>query len=741
MSSIIGQPISRVDGVLKVTGGARYSSDIPLANLAHAVVLHSTIAKGRITQINTTAAEQAPGVLGIVTHLNAPKLHSISFAQPGQPPSAVGRSLPILQDLVIHFSGQQIGVVIAETLEQAEYAATLVQVTYAEESPITNLHTVLEQAFYPDKTDALGQPLETKRGDLETGWAAADVQIDQSYTTSTNNHNPLAPFASIAVWEGEKLTVYDASQWVQNVRLVLAATLGIAISNVRVVSQFVGGAFGCGLRAWPHVTLAAIAARHVHRAVKLVLTRQQMYTFVGYRPQTVQHLRLGATRDGKLTAIVHDNLSPTSPFDEFVESTTNNSRVLYACPNVATTHRLVRVNAGTPTYMRAPGESVGTFALESAMDELAYALELDPIELRLRNYAETNPETGLPWSSKSLRQCYQIGAERFGWSNRDQKPHSMRRGNTLIGLGVASAMYPVYRLPASAMARIAVDGSVLVQSSVTDISPGTYTVMTQVAAETLGLPISQVRFELGDTDMPEAPLQGGSMAMASVGSAVQAAALALRGKILGLAIADEHSPLQGVNKEDVIAMEGRLCLQHDHSIGETYSEILMRNQMTQLEAQSSSMPGEERQQYSMYSFGAQFAQVHIDIDLGMMRVARFLGVYGAGRIINAKTARSQMIGGIIGGVGQALEEETVMDETNGRIINANFGEYHVPVQADIGKLEHIFVDEHDPHVNPLGVKGIGELGLVGVAAAIANAVYHATGKRVRNLPITLDKVL
>ena len=736
--SVIGQPIDRVDGVLKVTGKAHYSSDIPLANLAHGVALHSTIAKGRIAQIDTTAAAQAPGVLGIVTHLNAPKLHPITFPQPGQPRSAVGHSLLILQDDVIHFSGQQIGIVVAETLEQAEYAAMLVKVTYDEEAPITNMETVLEQAFFPDKTDPYGEPLEVRRGDPD---AVAAVQIDQIYTTSTNNHNPLAPFASIAVWEGEKLTVYDASQWVQNVRLVLAATLGISIANVRVISQFVGGAFGCGLRAWPHVTLAAIAARQVGRAVKLVLTREQMYTFVGYRPQTVQRLRLGATREGKLTAITHDNLSPTSPFDEFVESTTNNSRVLYACPNVTTTHRLVRLNAGTPTYMRGPGESVGTFALESAMDELAAALELDPIELRLRNYAETDPETGLPWSSKSLRQCYRIGAERFGWSNRNPEPRSMRRGNTLIGWGVASAMYPANRLPASAMARIAVDGSALVQSSITDIGPGTYTAMTQVAAETLGLPIAQVRFELGDTDMPEAPLQGGSMGMASVGSAVQAAALALRGKILGLAIADEKSPLHNANKEDIIALDGRLCLQHDRSRGETYSDILMRNQMTQIEAEGSSMPGEETQHYSMYAFGAQFAEVHIDLDLCMMRVARFLGVYGAGRIINAKTARSQMIGGMIGGIGQALAEETVMDETSGRIVNANLGEYHIPVQADIGKLEHIFVDEHDPYVNPIGAKGIGEIGIVGAAAAIANAVDHATGKRIRDLPITLDKLL
>jgi xanthine dehydrogenase YagR molybdenum-binding subunit len=741
MSNVIGQPISRVDGVLKVTGGAHYSSDIPLANLAHCVVLHSMIAKGRIAQIDTSAAERSPGVLGILTHLNAPKLHPINFPQSGQPRPAVGHSLLVLQDETIHFSGQQIGVVIAETLEQAEYAATLVQVAYAEETPIADLHTVLDRAFYPDKTDPAGEPLETKRGDPDGGLTAAAVRIDQTYTTSTNNHNPIAPFASVAVWEGEKLTVYDASQWVQNVRLVLAATLGIPISNVRVIAQFVGGAFGCGLRAWPHVTLAAIAARHVNRAVKLELTREQMYTFVGYRPQTIQHLRLGATGEGILTAITHDNLSPTSPFDEFVESTTNNSRMLYACTNVATTHRLVRVNAGTPTYMRGPGESVGTFALESAMDELSYALEIDPIELRLRNYAETNPQTDLPWSSKSLRQCYQIGAERFGWATRNPQPRSMRRGNILVGWGVASAMYPAKRLSASAMARIAVDGSALVQSSVTDIGTGTYTAMTQVAADTLGLPISQVRFELGDTDMPEAPRQGGSMGMASVGSAVRAAAVALRDKILGLAIADEHSPLHGVNPADAIAIDGRLCLQHDRATGETYSEILKRNQITQVEAEGSSMPGEEMQQYSMYSFGAQFAEVHIDLDLCMMRVARFLGVYGAGRIINAKTARSQMIGGMIFGIGQALEEETVMDATNGRIINANLGEYHIPVQADIGKLEHIFIDEHDPHVNPIGAKGIGELGIVGTAAAIANAVYHATGKRVRDLPITLDKLL
>ncbi len=726
----IGKPLSRVDGHLKVTGGARYAAEFPVANLVYAVTIQSTIAKGKISQIDTQAAEQLPGVLAVMTHLNAPKVDGVQGGE---------RKLLLLQDDMVRYSGQHIGVVVADTFEHAMQAAAAVQVRYSEEKPTLSLQDNLDQGYVPKGKIPRDEPPDTAHGDVSQGLAAAAVKIEQTYTTPVENHNPMEPHATTAVWQGDRLLLYDATQGVFASKKKVAAVLGIPPENVRTMSYYVGGGFGCKGSVWSHVVLAAIAARQVQRPVKLVLGRTQMFGPVGFRPETIQQVALGATREGKLTALRHAGTSPTSTFDEFVEPVAKTARMIYDCPHIETSHRLVQLNIGTPTFMRAPGESSGSFALESAMDELAYALQIDPIDLRLRNYAEVDPEKGLPWSSKSLKECYQLGAERFGWQKRNPTPRSMREGNTLIGWGMATATYPTNRSPASAIARIMADGTAVVRSGSQDIGTGTYTVMTQVAAEALGLPVEKVRFELGDTEMPETPVSGGSQTAASVGSAVHMAATQARSQMIQLAIADHSSPLYGADAQDISVQDGGLFLKGKSN--ETYADILSRHGLKLMEARADAKPGDERAKYSMHSFGAQFAEVRVEPDSGEVRVTRWVGTFGVGRLLNAKTARSQLIGGIVFGIGMALMEHTVMDPNRGRVVNADLAEYHVPVNADVPAIDVVFIDEHDPYVNPIGVKGIGEIGITGAAAAIANAVYHATGKRIRDLPITLDKLL
>ena len=487
---------------------------------------------------------------------------------------------------------------------------------------------------------------------------------------------------------------------------------GISAKNVRVISPFVGGAFGSGLRTWPHVTVAALAAKEVGRPVKLVLTRRQMYFGTGFRPTTEQWVALGAKRDGRLTAIIHEATAETSTYEEFTEATLNATRFLHSCPNVETEYRIAAMNVNTPTYMRAPGEVSGMVALECAMDELAVELGMDPIELRLKNEPTRDEFKKLPFSSRSTQECYRVAAARFGWSRRTPEPRSMRDGRFLIGQGMASATDPTNRAPAKAKARLLPDGTAHVTSAASDMGPGTWTSMTQVAADALGLPMDKVRFELGDSALPKAPVHGGSLTMASVGSAVQAACLEAR------RMAMKKAGQPNIGLAEAMAR-----------IGEP------------IEMEASSKPGGEVNLFSMHAFGAVFAEVAVDPDLGETRVRRIVGAYGAGRIVNPKTTRSQSIGGMVGGIGMALMEHTIVDERNGRVVNGNIAEYLVPVNADIGELDVTFVEEHDPHVNPLGVKGVGEIALVGVAAAIANAVYHATGKRIRELPITPEKLL
>jgi xanthine dehydrogenase YagR molybdenum-binding subunit len=727
-----GQPLNRVDGVRKVTGTATFSAEHKIPRLAHAVLVMSTIANGRISAVDSVDAERMRGVIAVLTHKNAPRLPSAGKAAAGQPPA--GRVLNLLQDDRVHYNNQPVALVVAETLEQAADAARHVRLGYQAEQATIDFEKAKLQPVDPKK--AKDGPADTNRGNLDAGIAAAAAQIDVAYRTPMEHHNPMEPHATIAVWEGDHLTLYDSTQYVTGDRNAVAKTLGIAPDKVRVVCPYVGGGFGCKGSTWSHVVLTAMAARRAGRPVKLVLDRPQMFGPVGGRPNTEQRMLLAAGKDGALTAVRHNVLASTSFQEDWLETAALVTRMMYAAPNQQTTHRLARLNIGTPTFMRAPGEATGSFALECAMDELAYEMKVDPIDLRLRNYAQEDPEKHKPWSSNALRECYRVGAERFGWARRDPRPLSMRDGSTLIGMGMASATYPANRSAAKASARLLPDGGAVVRSGTQDLGTGTYTVMTQVAADALGLPPDKVRFELGDSALPQAPVSGGSQSVASVSPAVQAACAALRDKLVGLALADRRSPLAGASPDN-----GWLFLRSSTDRREPYAAILARNGGRAIEASGEAKAGSEKEEYSMHSFGAVFAEVHVDADLGEVRVPRITAAYGVGQLLNAKTGHSQLMGGIVWGVGMALMEATEYDLRYGRAVNANLAEYHVPVNADIGAIDIVVVPEKDAHINPLGAKGIGEIGITGVAAAIANAVYHATGKRVRELPITLDKLL
>ena len=630
---------------------------------------------------------------------------------------------------------------VAETLEAAQEAVALIKMRYAPEGPAVTMEQGLPNAYVPAKMGGSGDPARSSRGDIDAGLAQGEVHVEQTYTTPFQVHNPMEPHATIAVWEGtDKLTIYDSTQGIFGDRKRVAGLLGLQPENVRVVSLYLGGGFGSKGPTWSHVVLCAMAARHVSRPVKLVLARRQMFGAIGCRSETRQTIKAAAKRDGSLTALQNETVTHTSSFDEFTESATIPTRMLYSVPNNATLQSLVRSDIGTPSYMRAPGEAPGTAALEIALDELAYSAGMDPVAFRLKNYAEEDPDKKVPWSSKSLRECYRLGADRFGWSKRTPEPRSMRDGNVLIGWGMATSVYPAKRSASSARARLNSDGTLLVESGTQELGGGTYTVMSQIAADAMGVAPSRVTFHLGDTRYPETPVSGGSQTSASTGSAVHLAVRALREKMGQLAISDSRSPLHGSNK-DLMFENGRIFVRGNPSRGETFEALIARSGQPYLDAQSEAKPGDEREKYSMYSFGAQFAEVRVDADLGQMRVSRLVGAFGAGRILNAKTARSQFIGGMVWGISFALYEHAVYDERLGRIVNNNLAEYHVPTHADVPAIEALWVDEVDEHVDPVGVKGIGEIGITGAAAAIANAVYHATGKRVRSFPVTLDKVL
>ncbi|TXK40078.1 xanthine dehydrogenase family protein molybdopterin-binding subunit [Nonomuraea sp. C10] len=726
---IVGAGTDRVDGPLKVTGAAPYPNDVSLPGMAHAAVVRATIASGRITRLDTGTAESAPGVLAVLTHLNAPRLGS-------GPESLLRTPPPPLQDDRILSYGQYVAVVVADTPEQARAAARRVEVGYERAEPLLDLDDPrAERVADPWDSDA-------SWGDVAAGLARADAVVDASYTTAENTNNPLGLFTTLAAWDGDALTVHDSTQWPVLVRATLARMFGVPEAGVRVLVPYVGGGFGAGLRVWPHVVLAAMAARRTRRPVRLELARPEMFTGIGHRPATAQRVRLGATRDGRLTAIEHESVSTLSIEGDNIEPCSSVSTTAYACPNVSTRDQQVRLNIPWTNSMRAPGEAQGNFALESAMDELSYMLGLDPLELRLRNYAEVHPRSGLPWSSKALRECYEVGADRFGWARRGAEPGSMREGDWLVGYGLAGVSYFWYQAPCRARATVRGDGTAYVRSAVTDIGTGTYTVMTQLSAELLGLEPGSVTFGLGDTGMPPGPQAGGSGLTAALGNAVHAACRALLRAFLDLAGADPASPLAGCGADDVTVTDGRIHRAGEPGRGESYTGILAAHGLEELSADGDSEPrrAEEAGMAPAGPFGARFVEVRVDPELGRLRVARVVSVIDGGLILNEKLARSQIIGGTVGGIGMAMFEETVTDPGTGRIANATLGDYLVPVNADVPDLDVTFVGVPDAY-NPVGVKGVGEIGLVGMAAAIANAVFHATGRRIRSVPITIDDLL
>jgi len=757
--NVVGKPLDRVDGRDKVMGRAKYSAEYALPGLTYGVLKTSDIAKGRIQRIDTSAALKEPGVLAVYTHENLPKLAKTPNDAEGK--KAIGAPmgfLPMTSD-VIYYAGQPVALVVADTFERATHAARLVRVTYAAEQPIAAYTDPKAKLFNPEKIQDGQADGFTRRGDARAAMASAPVKLTAVYTHAINHHNPMEPGATTAIWEApDRLTVYESTQGVTRTQKSLFTMLGLQQDQVRVITKYLGGGFGCKGSCWPHTVLTVQAAKALGRPVKLVLTRQQQFTSMGHREDQTQTLSAGATQDGKLLALIHEKTSTTSPWDNYAESNSKIINMLYECPTFEAHYELGRANVMTSTFTRAPGEAPGSFAIECLMDDLAYQLGIDPIEIRLRNHADKDPSTGHAWSSKSLKQCYARGAELFGWSKRNPKAGVMRAGRQLVGWGMATASYPVHNSQGTARVRLYADGHAVVQAGATDLGTGTYTVMTQVAADSLGLPPEKIRFELGDTKLPTAPNSGGSVAAGTVSSSVYMAAQDVWLKLTKMAIQDPKSPLFRAKAEDVETEKGRLQLKKDKAKGEDFAVLMKRAELVDIEGSGTGKYGagyeagqtvatadpahkDEASQHSMHSFGAHFCEVHVDPDLGTVRVKRWVSVHAAGRILNAKTARSQIIGGSVFGIGAALMEATARDPHYARYTNADLADYHIPVNADIPEMTVEFIDEHDPFINAMGVKGIGEISMVGVSAAVANAVFHATGKRVRDLPITPDKIL
>ncbi|MEJ7769330.1 MAG: xanthine dehydrogenase family protein molybdopterin-binding subunit [Chitinophagaceae bacterium] len=730
-------PLDRIDGRLKVTGAAKYSAEYQVPNLSYGVLVSSTIARGKIIQIESRMAEKAPGVIGIVSHLNSPKVPGYQTGNNPAGGRTEGQALRVFNSETVYFSGQPVAIAIADSYERAVYAASLVKITYEEEKHNTDFKSRIDNATRP-KNAQFGEYI---RGEANA-YLNAPIKIEQKYSMPVEVHNPMEMHSTIAIWEAEdRITVYDKTQGVKSTQKTIMDAFGLPEQNVQVNTFFVGGAFGSGLRTWPHVIATIIAARKVNRPVKLMLTREQMFTMVGYRPYAIQKIGLGATPDGKLTGITHETIEQTSSYEEFTERTVNVAKYLYASPNVNTSHKLVALDVSTPTWMRGPGETTGAYALESAIDELAYALQLDPIELRLRNYAETDPEKNLPWSSKYLRECYQVGAERFGWSKRNPKPATMREGGMQVGYGLGCGTFNASRNRAIVSAKLLADGMLILRSAVSDSGPGTATSMVQIASNATGISPAKIRFELGNSSFPTGPTQGGSTTTSTLGSAVHDACMALMQKLLELTHLNESSPFRNAKKSEIKYSESAIISASDPLRKILFTDILKQHGSQDLEVTEESKSGEERLKYSMYSFSAHFVEAHVNPSNGMIRIKKVVSVTDVGKVINEKTARSQVIGGVVGGIGMALMEEAVMDHRYGKYINNNMADYHVPVHADVPHIEAIFINKADPYVNPMGSRGLGEIALVGLAPAIANAVFHATGKRIRELPITPDKII
>lgn len=711
----IGQGINRVDGILKVTGKARYAAEFPANNVAYGYALNSTIASGKIRSMDTSAAEKAPGVLKVITHKNVPKM---PLPEKLTAENRMTRSVPVFQDTQIHHHGQFIGVILAETYEQARYAARLVKVVYDKEIPKVDFKANQKNAYAP-KTINGGNKTDTVRGDVAQGLSTAAATIEAVYDTPVEHHHPMETHGIVATWEGDQVTVYYSTQMVENTTKAIATTFQIPIENVHVLAPYIGGGFGSKLRTGENAMMAIMAARLLKRPVKLVLTRQQMFMNVGLRQRNQQKMRLGATKDGALTALAHESMTHTSTTEEFIEQCGVISRMMYNVPNSLVTHRAFRLNVQTPRWTRAPGEAPGSFALESAMDELAYKLKIDPVEFRIKNDVATDLDTNKPFSSRSLVECLKTGAEKFGWNKRKAEPRANPQGKWLVGYGMSAASRGAPYKETSAQIKLTrQNGTVkaMVELSATDIGTGSYTIIAQTAAENLGIPIENIEVKIGDSTLPPTPGSGGSWGAGSFTSGVLAAC--------------EEAKTQLLAKVNVQFVKAP-----------TVAELMQAGNIPEFQVKATSKTPPEAEQHSMYTFGAHFVEVWVDEALGIVRIPRYLATVAAGRILNPKTASSQMIGGIVWGIGMALTEESHLDNRYGNFITRTLADYHVPVNLDIGEIEVIFIPEEDKIVNPIGAKGIGEISITSVAAAVANAIFNATGKRVRSLPITPDKVI
>ena len=735
-----GVPHKRVDGRLKVTGAARYAAEFTADAMTYGFVVSSTITTGRIVSIDASAALALRGVLLVLTHQNRPplpldeKLYKDMIAPSGTP-------FRPLWDERVWYSGQPVALVVAESHELARYAASLVVVRYESTPHRTDIDQAVMSAVSPSTEKGGFDPPPPARGDARAALASAVARVDAFYSTPAEYHSPMEMHGCTVVPDEQgRLTVYEKTQGVGNTKSYLTQVFGLKDDEVQVIAPFVGGAFGSGLRPYYHLALAVMAARALKRPVRLTLTRQQMFTFA-HRPQSIQRVALGADARGRLQAVIHEAVAETSQYEDFCDSTVNWAGKLYRCDNVAMGYKLVRLDVPTPSDARAPGATQGLFALEMAMDELAEALQMDPLELRLINYAERNANKNLPFSSKALRECYREGAARFGWSKRPLAPRARREGHELIGWGMATGAWDAMQIEAAARAVMTRDGRVTVSSSTADIGTGTYTAMSQIAADALGVAVSDVSFELGDTRLPKAPIEGGSWTVSSVGSAVDVVCKRLHNRLVELAREHGGGRFAAAPREEVRRSGNQLVCGAGPEDAVRIDTLLERAGLEEVEEQASVKPHEKQRAYSMGTHSAVFVEVRVDEALGTVRVTRVVSAIAAGRIVNPKMAANQIAGGVVWGISMALHEHGQFDHALGRQMNHNFAEYHVPVNADIRDIDVLFVDEHDDIVNPLGVKGVGEIGVVGVAAAVSNAIWHATGKRIRDLPITLDKLI
>ena len=742
-STYLGKPTSRVDGPAKVTGGAKYAAEFNVPNLLYGYIVSSGAARGTIKSINSAEVEKIPGVVKVLTHENAPKTAYLDRHHRDQISPNSGSPFRPLYKAELEYSFQPIALVVADSFEAARYAASLVRVEYDLAPHETDLRANMSKAHEPKdtRTGYVSAP-KKPRGTPDEAYAAAAHKVDVEYHQPSEFHMPMESYAStVAYGEDGKLTIYQKTQGVQNCQEYVCNVFGLSSSDVQVISPYMGGGFGSGLRPTYDIYLSVLAATVLKRSVRVSMTRQQMFSF-SHRPEAIQHFKLAANADGLLDAVTHTAIEETSQNEEYLETVVNWSGLLYQCPNVMLDHKLVDLDVATPADMRAPGAVTGIYAFECAVDELAYEAKLDPLAFREKNYAEKDQNEGKIFSSKELREAYRQGAEKFGWQGRPLEPRSMKKGSDLIGWGVATGSWEASQGKAAAKLVLTADGKLVVSSATSDIGTGTYTVMTMIAAEYSGVAIEDVTFQLGDSSMVYSPVEGGSWTVSSVGSAVKTVCEELRTRLFKLAGKVDGAPLGDATIEDLTFANGAMHVTGNPVKNVTYTEALKAGKLDRLELDTTELPQLAKQAtHALYSHSAVFAEVSVDEDLGTVHVNRVVSAIAGGRILNPKTARSQIMGAIVWGISMALEEEGMLDDKVGRFMNHNYAEYHVPVNADIHDIEVIFVPEHDEVVNPLGAKGLGEIGIVGVAAAITNAVWHAMGKRVRSLPVTLDKLL